>query len=137
MSNMNAINQLIKSELEKTKNPSLVARRFGLNYMVFLEHQKRTTAAAKIVEEVVDEPEDITELSKKGLENYVIAIKRAADPFWPEKYEAAIEDARKKYDAGTHEMFTGRKSGWFVLYSQPRLVSAKPRNYFASMCLNV
>jgi hypothetical protein len=41
-----------------------------------------------------------------------------------------VADARAKYEAGTHDMATGRDGPWLLLYSFPRAVARPHPNYF-------
>lgn len=132
---MKTINDLIKEEL-KTASPSVVARRLGVDYRALLLRQQQEQSPV-MREEVIPEPDDITTIGRPGMESMVIAITRAAGGGWPKKYDAIIEDARRKYDAGTHEMATGRTKGWLVLYLIPRLHRVRTRNYFSGMNANV
>jgi hypothetical protein len=136
MEKKNPLNELIELELLKTNNPSAVARRFGLNYQTMLMRHKKMQGRVGINETVVPEPEDIRELGKEGMKEFVVAIRRTSVGEWPSKFKDVIADARSKYDAGTHEMFTGRCNGWFVLYCQPRVFPVRRRTYFASMTPN-
>lgn len=134
MKSSTPLEDLIREELEKTGgNISAVARRLGLSFEGLLARYggKGVSGAFKIQ---VEEPKDIRELARPGLEGFVVAVKRAGAA-WPEKYKGAIEKARRKYDAGTHEMCQGRKDGWVILYLIPRIIPVRPRDYFSSMVL--
>lgn len=75
-------------------------------------------------------PEDITTLGKPGMEKYVIAVK-ANTYSWPRAYFAAINDARVKYDKGTHEMCQQKRpDGWIILYLIPRSMPIVREPYF-------
>lgn len=76
-------------------------------------------------------PEDYQSLGKKGMQRYVVAVKPNGGT-WPLNFYNAIQDARKKYDLGTHEMCQQkRKDGWIVLYLIPRIEIRPPRaRYF-------
>lgn len=111
-------------------NISKVARALGLNYYALKQLLPETDTT--FVSAKGPEPEDIRTLGKPGLERHVVAVKRIGFD-WPDKYKEAIKTARRSYDAGTHEMATGHRGGWAILYLIPRLVSAGQRTYFSSM----
>lgn len=121
----------IKEEIHNEHgNLSKVARVLGIDYHAmrqrFPDHQLRLDSARG------PEPEDITTLGRPGFERYVIAVKRAGER-WPVKYVAALSDARKKFDAGTHEMFQTPNSGWVVQYLIPYLIPVGRRQFFSTM----
>ena len=131
--NKTPLNDLIDEELRKTGNPSATARHLGMNYQSLVVRHKRMQEEATIKEEVVPEPADISTLARPGMERFVVAIRRTTIGEWPKKYKDDLDKARMKYDAGTHEMVQGRKSGWFIQYCIPRQYPAKTRNYFRSI----
>lgn len=131
--NTQPLNALVEEELQKTGNPSVVARRLGMNYQQMVVRHKKMQETAIIKEEVVPEPDDITSLGRPGMERFVVAIRRTTIGEWPKKYKDDLDKARMKYDAGTHEMVQGRKNGWFIQYCIPRHTPAKTRNYFRSI----
>lgn len=133
---MNREKDLILDELRRTNgNLSKVARTLGIDYFALRTKYGQQVRQVPFRPALGREPVDIRVLGKPGLEQYVIAVKRAGS-VWPTKYAAIIEDARRKYDAGTHEMYQGVNKGWVVLYLEPRMVPDSPRNYFSSMGSN-
>lgn len=62
----------------------------------------------------------------------IVSVRHAENPYWPKEDEAAIDDARAKYEAGTHEMCQGRDRDWFVLYLIPRKRRCAPRKFFVT-----
>lgn len=128
--------QLIDEEIRRTGgNYSKVARALGLNY-----HGVRSRLIQSMMNRKVGcnpatgpEPEDIKTLGRPGFEFYVIAIKRQGG-HWPDHYAAAIADARRKFDEGTHEMYqTPHPDGWVVQYLIPRMKIVPRRRFFASL----
>ncbi len=133
MPNKNNLEESLIAEAMKESggNVSAVARRLGLNYYALRERQmpeyNLTFPRAS-----TPEPEDIRTLGKSGLERYVIAVKPRGTG-WPVKYKTTIEDARKKFDAGTHDMYQTNFQGWVVQYLIPLLYPRKACRYFADM----
>ena len=63
-----------------------------------------------------------------ALRKYVAGRTRAGTPW--DNNSLPIQQARAAYEAGTHDMATGRDGKWLILYSIP-LASKMPRpNYF-------
>lgn len=66
--------------------------------------------------------------------NFAVARRRADDRQWDNKDEAIVK-ARADYEAGTHEMATGRDGQWLILYSIPRRRREPNRDgYFLPEC---
>lgn len=64
------------------------------------------------------------------LQQFIVARRQARESGW-ENSDPDIARARSDYEAGTHEMATGRDGAWLILYSFPRRRVAKGReNYF-------
>jgi len=67
---------------------------------------------------------------RPDIQQYVVARRRADEREW-DNTDPAIAKARADYEAGTHEMATGRDGSWLILYSIPRKVQAHDRvGYF-------
>jgi transposase-like protein len=116
---------LIDEELKRTNgNISKVARALGLDYHALKERQRQ----AGQLRNTGLHPAT----GREGFQLFVIAVKRQGSS-WPERFSAAIADARAKFDAGTHEMFQTSDNGWVVQYLIPRLKSAGRRHFFSSM----
>lgn len=111
-------------------NFSVVARALGLDYHALKQKFPQTYEPLKTP--VGPEPTNIKTLGKPALAEFVIAVKKAGQA-WPEKYDAVIADARRKFDAGTHEMFQSNNEGWVVQYLIPHLVPQPRRQFFSSM----
>lgn len=65
-----------------------------------------------------------------NLRQYAVAKKKVLEPW--DNYDPSIVLARKNYNAGTHDMFTGRDGSWLILYSRPRAVPVIREIYFDS-----
>ena len=65
------------------------------------------------------------------LVQYTVARKRPT-PAW-ENDSPEIRLARKNYEAGTHELATGRDGDWLILYSIPRRAVAPGRSTYFSV----
>lgn len=130
MSDKNSIqDDLIREELKRTGgNFSKVARTLGLDFYSFAK-QYRPMAVTPFVAPTGPEPEDIRVLGKEGFRGWVIAVKRGGSA-WPEKYAAVLQDARDKFDNGTHEMFQTNTRGWVVQYLIPRKRSIQRKPFF-------
>ena len=63
---------------------------------------------------------------------HIISTRHVLAGLWPVSDLDRIEEARSLYNAGLAEMATARIGDQFVLYSIPRRVKAKPRNWFHS-----
>lgn len=123
--------QLINEEIKsRGGNLSAVARVMGVDYHALKQRFPQHVSTIPVALE--PEPEDISTLGRKGFEQFVIAVKKAGHS-WPDKYKPAIEDARKKFDAGTHEMFQSNGNGWVVQYLIPYLVPRERRQFFSTM----
>ena len=121
--------QLLAEELKRTGgNLSKVARSLGLNYYELLSrHGGRQT----FMPALGPEPQNIRDIGRDGFKHYVIAIKRAGYR-WPDKFAEVLADARRKFDAGTHEMFQTSDNGWVVQYLIPRKHPVRRRDFFRS-----
>lgn len=125
--------QLILEELKRTDgNISRVSRVLGLDYFLVKQKYGDPDRYTPFRPAVGPEPTDIRTLGRPGFEAFVIAVKKAGCR-WPDRFEAVIEDARKKFDAGTHEMFQTPNDGWVVQYLIPRETRAAARTFFSTM----
>lgn len=66
-------------------------------------------------------------LGRASLRPFLIAFKKPGQDWTSSE---VIKDARRKFDAGTHEMFQGRDGEYCLQYLRPRKVPTKPRSYF-------
>jgi len=113
----------IAADLLKTRAPSRTAKNLGYSIQLVLE----------VAEEESRPRSRYTErfggLGRPELARYTVARKRVWDLGWDNK-SGSISKARADYEAGTHEMATGRDGEWLILYSIPR-TKVEPRpNYF-------
>lgn len=109
---------------------SQLARALGVDYHALRDRYFQGEVTKTFPVATGPEPDDIRSLGRPGLQRFVVAIKRRGGE-WPERYRDAILLARRKYDAGTYEMFQGHhKEGWVVLYCLPRLVAVPRRDTF-------
>jgi hypothetical protein len=69
-------------------------------------------------------------LGRPELQEFLVARKRGVGAQW-DNNDPEIVLARARYEAGTHEMTTGRDGPWQLLYSIVRVRPAAPRpGYF-------
>ncbi len=123
--------QMIDDELKAHNgNLSMVARALGLDYHAL--KMRNNPDFGQVQSAVGPEPLNIKTLGKENFRQYVIAVKKVGTS-WPSKYDGIITDARKKFDAGTHEMFQTTKDGWVVQYLIPYLVPTRRRQFFSTM----
>lgn len=121
---------LIESELLRLRgNVSAVARGLGLSYHGVQALYPKDKSQLPFVPTTGPEPKP-SEIAKPSLAHLVIAMKRAGCG-WPSHYDKVLKDARRKYDAGTHEMFQESVKGWVIQYLQPRLIRTPKRSYFS------
>jgi hypothetical protein len=113
--------QYIREELQAVNgNISKLARSLGMDYQTLKDRYAPTLGP--IVRPTEPMPEDISTLGRSGWERYVIAVKENGEQ-WPAKFSAAIHDARRKFDNGTHIMCQEKRSdGWVVQYLIPRKI---------------
>ncbi len=124
---------LIMEEIDKTGgNLSKVARDLGLNYFALKERFSPQQTTGMYRPALGPFPADIRTLGRPKFQHYVIAVKRQGSG-WPEKYREVLEDARRKFDAGTHEMFQTNDNGWVVQYLIPRIRPVKRRYFFSTL----
>ncbi len=62
------------------------------------------------------------------LEKYIVSTKNATDSW--DNSVAELRQARARYEAGTHEMCSGRDGDTIILYCIPRAVVEPRPNYF-------
>lgn len=115
---------------ESGDNLSYVSRVLGLDYHALKQRFPQHSNTVPTPKE--PEPKDISTLGRKGFQQYVIAVKMAGHA-WPSKYTSVLDDARRKFDAGTHEMFQTNGNGWVVQYLIPYLVPIERRQFFSTM----
>lgn len=117
------IKQEIIRELRKVRAPSKAARNLGLDIRVVLP----------VADELSGEPRVLRQEAYGGygrpeLRDFAVGRKRAHE-VWNND-DPMIAVARAAYEAGTHDMMTGRDGDWLILYSVPqRKVTPRP-DYF-------
>lgn len=71
---------------------------------------------------------------RPDVQPFIVARRTVKDRQWDNKLPEIIK-ARAEYEAGTHEMATGRDGQWLILYSIPRVKPVRGRkNYFQLEC---
>lgn len=60
---------------------------------------------------------------------YLAARRKVSDPGWDNK-SAEIQQARADYEAGTHNMVTGRDGNWLLMYMVPQKRITPRPDYF-------
>lgn len=117
------IEQDIVRELRKFRSPSKVAKLLGVDIRDVLPIADRLSEAPRVSRE-----EQFDGMGKPSLSQHAVARKKAWE-VW-DNADPAVAQAREDYEAGTHNMLTGRDGDWFILYSVPqRKVTPRP-NYF-------
>lgn len=129
----NPIDRHIAEEVsEKKGNLNKVARELGISFEYLQSRFGDTPSSSTFVPTLAPIPADIKTLGKKGFERFVVAVKRRGC-VWPKQFDAAIKDARTKFDAGTHEMYQSISGGFVVQYLIPRRRPVEPRRFFRSI----
>lgn len=118
------IRKEIIDELRKVRAPAKVSRSLGVDLKLVLQVSDEIGGLSYFSHEEKHDGDGRPELVK-----YTVAKKRAYQ-VWDNE-DKAIEKARADYEAGTHEMCTGRDGSWLILYSIPRQKASPRPNYFA------
>lgn len=79
---------------------------------------------------VVSRRKPPADIGKPYFRAHIVAVRHAEHPLWPKEAEAKIEEARAKYEAGTHTICQGRDRDWFVLYCVPLKKRVGARKFF-------
>lgn len=113
----------IEIELRKVRAPAKVARNLGISLVDVLIVSDDIGGISRHIRPATYDGEGRPELRQ-----FMMARKRANVPW--DNDEPAIAEARRRYEAGTHTMCTGRDGEWLILYSIPlRKRDPKP-DYF-------
>lgn len=72
------------------------------------------------------------ELGRPKLTKFIVSSRHINEIGWPKVDRRLIETARRNYEAGTHEMCSGRDGQWIILYSIPRKKKVAPRTWFTA-----
>ena len=114
-------------------NLSKVARVLGIDYFALKDREAQKMVPTSYPVPSSPRPVDIKTLGREHARRYVIAV-RPRGALWSPQDRNVLNDARRKFDAGTHEMFqTTEPTGWVVQYLIPRLVPTKPRRFFHTL----
>jgi len=117
------LRQEIIAELKKVRAPAKVARNLGLDIRLILPIADEMAGTPRVQRE-----ETHGGFGRPELREHLVARKRAGDTW--DNTDPRIADARAAYEAGTHDMATGRDGDWLILYSIPqRRVTPRP-DYF-------
>lgn len=60
---------------------------------------------------------------------YIVARRKVTDPSW-DNDSPEIKQARADFEAGTHQMATGRDGNWLLMYMVPQEVVTPRPDYF-------
>jgi hypothetical protein len=117
------LRQEIIVELRKVRAPAKVAARLGIDIRLVLP----------IKDELADTPRIIREELHGGygrpeLQDFLVGRKKAWEGW--DNSDAQIAKARSDYEAGTHDMMTGRDGDWLLLYSVPQQRITPRPDYF-------
>lgn len=110
-------------EYKRTRSPFRTANLTGLEVSVVWgiieEHTEKLSAY----------PERNGGFGRPELEQHIVVRRKVTTREW-DNTDPAVAKARADYEAGTHEMATGRDGGWLILYSIPRKRVQPRPNYF-------
>jgi hypothetical protein len=81
----------------------------------------------------VQERRPLEPIGRVALRKYQIAFRHSTNTSWSVEDMPAILAARKRYDAGTHEVFQEKTEGWYILYCKPRRQQTANRHWFSTM----
>ena len=113
----------IELELRKVRAPGKVSRNLGIDIRLVLEVADELAGTPRRVREEIYDG-----YGRPDIRQYLVGRKRATD-VW-DNTNPTIAAARAAYEAGTHDMATGRDGDWLLLYSIPqRKVTPRP-DYF-------
>ena len=121
---MSELDKDIREEFAKHNSLFKTARKFD----VAVEYVNSVVKTLK-----VEEAPDVSTCTFEGFgdpekKKYLVARSLAKETW--DNTRPEVSDARAKYEAGTHEIATGRDGPWLLLYLLPRAI-VKPRpNYF-------
>ena len=113
--------------LTQWRSPLHVANRLGFPLEAVYEVQRRHPHVSTL-RPTKPQVEKFGGYGRPDLRPYLVARKQA-HAAWHNR-DPEIVAARRAYDAGTHEMVTGRDGQWLLLYSIPRHVAAVREPYF-------
>lgn len=119
-----AVRGEIIAELRKVRGAaSKVAKNLGYPLVLVLEVKDEMDSIPRSVRE-----EQHGGYGRPELRDFLVARKRAHESW--DNTDPAIADARNSYEAGSHDMCTGRDGDWLLLYLIPQdKVTPRP-DYF-------
>lgn len=113
----------IKDALRTLRSPSKVSRKLGIDIRFILPIADEESAYLKSGHE-----ERFGGLGRPELQSFIVGRKKAME-VW-DNTDPLIAQARSDYEAGTHDMVSGRDGAWIILYSIPRDTVTPRPNYF-------
>ena len=118
----NTIRLEILADLRKTRAPSRTAKNLGYDIRTILEIANEDRHPASRHEERHDG------LGRPELRIYTVSRKKAWEAW--DNDSNSLKAARASYEAGTHDMLTGRDGEWLILYLIPQKRVTPRVNYF-------
>lgn len=110
-------------EYKRTRSPYKIAKALGIDtrvvWEVLEEHSDRLTTRI----------ERFGGFGRPEMQQFMVARRMVSTREW-DNQSPEIAVARQRYEAGTHNMMTGRDGGWLILYSQPNKRKVPRPNYF-------
>lgn len=70
------------------------------------------------------------DLGQPYFRQHIVSVRHVDRPEWPKEDLSKIEDARAKYEAGTHTICQNRDRNFFVLYCVPLRQRVGARKFF-------
>lgn len=120
---MNDIRQEIITELRRVRAPAKVARNLGLDLSLVLQVSDEIGGVRR-----TSRSESYDGWGRPELRGFAVDRRRAYQA-WDNSIPE-IANARADYEAGTHEMCTGRDGDWLIMYSIPRTRVTPRPDYF-------
>ena len=113
----------IVQALRKLRAPAKVSRHLGVDISAVLSVADRFEGTSRRTRETTYDG-----FGRPELQEYIVARKMAYH-VWDNE-DPAIAEARANYEAGTHDMCTGRDGDWLILYSIPQRRTTPRPDYF-------
>jgi hypothetical protein len=119
-----AVRAEIVAELRKVRGASSkVAKNLGYPLTIVLEVKDEMDSIPRTIRE-----EQFGGFGRPELRDHVVARKRAHESW--DNTDPAIANARNAYEAGSHDMCTGRDGDWLILYCIPQQKVTPRPDYF-------
>jgi hypothetical protein len=113
----------VLAEYKRTRSPFRTAKNVGLDTQVVWDIIEANS------DKLSAHPERNGGFGNPKLQPFLVARRQVTSRSW-DNDDPKIALARANYEAGSHDMMTGRDGGWLLLYSIP-LKRRMPRpNYF-------